>query len=141
MKQKGFALMVIPIVIAILIVLAIGVGYGAYQSSRPKPTSSPAISSPVPTTTPTLEVNFTETGNILNWDSQTESYTEDWTLLYEKPGNPAISVKLLFNEASLCNLGEGEKVCDKSELSNGDRAKVEGSRSNNKVVVIKLKKL
>lgn len=130
------------IVIAILAVIAVGIGYGAYQSFYRKSAPLPVVPPVQPTATPTsLEINFTETGNILNWDSQTESYTENWTLLYEKPGNPAISVKLVFDKNSICELGEGEKVCDKSELNNGDRAKVEGNKSNNEVVVIKLKKL
>jgi hypothetical protein len=132
------------IIIAILAVIAVGLGYGAYQSFHQKPASLPAIPSgepPVIGSGETLETNFTETGNILNWDSRTESYTEDWTLLYEKPGNPAISVKLVFNEASLCDLGEGAKVCNKSEFNNGDRAKVEGNRNNGEVIVISLSKL
>lgn len=130
------------IIIVILAVIVVGVVYGAYLSFNQKPVSLPATSSTQPTVAlKTLEINFTETGNILNWDSQTESYTEDWTLLYEKPGNPAISVKLVFNEASLCDLGEGEKVCDKSEFNNGDRAKVEGNRNNGEVTVINLTKL
>jgi hypothetical protein len=145
-NEKG----VIPvIVVVILAIIVVGVGYGVYQSFGPKPTSLPSMpsaepsgepsASEEPTTEPqqALEINFTETGNILNWDSQTESYTEDWTLLYEKPGNPAISVKLVFDENSLC---DGE-VCDTSKLNNGDRAKVEGNRSGDEVTVINLAKL
>jgi hypothetical protein len=76
-----------------------------------------------------------------NWDSQTESYTKDWTLLYEKPGNPAISVKLVFTKSSLCDLGKGKMVCDKNKLNNGDQAKIEGNRKNQEVTVINLTKL
>ena len=100
-------------------------------TSTPTPTSSPQI----------LPINFTETGNLVNYDSQTESNVSDWTLLYEKPGNPAISAKLAFSEASLCDLGEGPVSCDKSKLTNGDRAKVEGNNNNGVVTVIKLTKL
>lgn len=137
-NEKG----VIPVVvIVILAIIVVGVGYGVYQSFGPKLTSLPAMpsASELPTAEPqqALEVNFTETGNILNWDSQTESYIEDWTLLYEKSGNPAISVKLVFDENSFC----GEEVCDTSKLNNGDRAKVEGNRSGGEVIIVKLTKL
>ena len=150
-KQKGA---VSIILIIILTIIVIGVGYIAYQSFNKKSTllsTTPSISkkpeiseqASEPTLQPTmsLEVNFSEEGNILNWDSQTESYTQDWTLLYEKPTNPALSVKLIFNENSICDLGEGEGICDKSLLNNGDRAKVDGFNSNRQVIVIKLKKL
>lgn len=128
-----------PIIAIIALVIAIG---GAayigqkYFVSKPTP---PPILAPIPK--PSLEINFSEVGNILNWDVQTESYTDDWTLLYEKPGNPAISVNLNFNENSLCDIGEGDELCDKNKFSNGDRAKVEGNRVNNKVTVIKLEKI
>lgn len=149
--QKGA---VSIIVIVILIIAIIGAGYIAYQSFNkestllsvmPSISKKPEISEQVskPTLKPEtpLEVNFSEEGNILNWDSQTESYTQDWTLLYEKPTNPALSVKLIFNESSMCDLGQGEGICDKSLLNNGDRAKVDGFNSNRQVIVINLKKL
>jgi len=149
--QKGA---VSIIVIVILIIVVIGVGYIAYQPFNKKSTllsviplisKKPEISEQAsePTLQPTIsvEVNFSEEGNILNWDSQTESYTQDWTLLYEKPTNPALSVMLIFNESSVCDLGQGEGICDKSLLNNGDRAKVDGFNSNRQVTVINLKKL
>lgn len=129
----------IPIIAVIILVIAIGgAAYGGYQYLAPKPTPVPILE---PTTRSSLEINFSEVGNILNWDVQTESYTDDWTLLYEKPGNPAISVKLNFNENSVCDIGEGDELCDKNKFSNGDRAKVEGNRTNDTVTVIKLEKL
>ncbi|MFH1566122.1 MAG: hypothetical protein ABIB98_02920 [bacterium] len=130
------------IVIAILVVVVVGVGYSTYRSVNQKPALLPVVPSAQPVATPkTLEINFTETGEIINWDSRTESYTENWTLLYAKPGNPAISVKLIFNETSLCDLGEGGKVCDESKFNNGDRARVEGNKNNGEVTVITLTKL
>lgn len=130
------------IIIAISAVVVAGIGYGAYHFFSQKPTSLPVGPSALPNVAPkTLEINFSETGNLLNWDSQTETYTENWTLLYEKPGNPAISVDLVFNEASFCDLGEEKKLCDKSKLNNGDRAQVEGNKNNKEVMVINLKKL
>jgi len=135
-NQEGVA----PIVLVIVLAIIASTGYGAYQSFHQKSASLPTIPLVKPLKEP-LEINFTETGNILNWDSRSESYTENWTLLYEKPGNPAISVKLVFNEASFCDLGEGRQICDKNKLNNGDRAKVEGNRNNEEVVVINLTRL
>ncbi len=136
-KQKG----AVPI-IAVIILMAV-IGGAAYvgqkliaPSKKPGPESA---SEPSPK--PPMEVNFTETGNTLNWDSRTESYLDEWTLLYEKPTNPAISVKLEFDENSLCNLGEGEEPCDKNKLNNGDLSQVKGNRVADTVTVIKLEKL
>ena len=150
--QKGA---VSIIVIVVLTIVVIGAGGVIYQSFNKEQTFLPVIplitekpekaeQTPEPTlkSEAPLEVNFSEEGNILNWDSQTESYTENWTLLYEKPSNPALSVKLIFNENSICDLGEGEEgICDKSLLNNGDRAKVDGLYNNREIIVINLKKL
>lgn len=132
MNKKGFVPVITLVVIAVLVVFSAG--------CLPKGGGQEA-GEPTPEPTQTLEVNFSQAGNILNWDSQTESYTDEWTFLYEKPGNPAISLKLVFSQSSLCNIGEGEKVCDKGELNNGDRVELEGSRVGDKVTVIKLEKL
>jgi len=88
--------------------------------------SSPSESEP---TTPS-EVNFSETGNIINWDSKTEAHTEKWHLLYEKPGAPAIKVNLIF---------DGESSYEKlSDEDNGRRAHVEGIKKGDDVKVVKL---
>jgi uncharacterized protein YpmB len=34
------------------------------------------------------EINFSETGNIVNWDSASGTHTSAWHLVYEKPGAP-----------------------------------------------------
>lgn len=138
-NEKG----VIPvIVIAILSVIIAGVSYGAYRFFNQNSVSLPAKQTELPIVSPkTPEINFTETGELLNWDSRTESYLDEWTLLYAKPGNPAISVRLIFNEESLCDFGEGMKVCDKSKFNNGDRVMVKGSRKNDEITVINLTKL
>ncbi len=88
-----------------------------------------------------LEINFTKTGSILNWDSQTETYTENWILLYEEPGKPALSVKLVFNENSFCTISQEEKICDKADFNNGDRAEVRGHRKDKIVIVTSLIRL
>lgn len=154
------------IVILLLIIVSSGVGFGAYWLSqklapRPsilesppvlekpslpeseevelpeKPTPSPAIA-PASAPSPSPEINFVQEGNILNWDAASETYTENWRLLYEAPGNPALSVDLIFDENSLCDLGQGEEVCVLQKLTNGERARIEGSREGAQVLVINL---
>ena len=146
--QKGAVSIIVIVVLTIVVIGAGGVIYQSFNkestllSTSKKPEKAEQTPEPTLKSEAPLEVNFSEEGNILNWDSQTESYTENWTLLYEKPSNPALSVKLIFNENSMCDLGEGEEgICDKSLLNNGDRAKVDGFRSNSQVIVINLKKL
>jgi hypothetical protein len=83
------------------------------------------------------QVNFSKTGNILSWDSKTESYAKEWTFLYDEPGALALNVKLIFNANSICNLGEGDSNCDQ-KFNNGDTVSVEGFEDGGKVVVTKL---
>ena len=137
----------IPIIAVIILVIAIGgaayVGQKKFAQIPNTPSIEKLKSTPESTLDPktTLEINFSEAGNILNWDSQTESYTDEWTLLYEKPSNPAIAVKLKFDENSICNTGAGDELCDKNKLNNGDMAQVKGNRIDDTVIVIKLEKL
>jgi len=130
------------LIIAVIVLVAI-IGGAAYIGRKP---TAPSVEKGLESTSesspkPPLEVNFSETGNTLNWDSQTESYTDEWTLLYEKPGNPAIAVKLKFDENSICNTGAGDEACDKNKLNNGDMAQVKGNKTGDTVTVIKLEKL
>jgi hypothetical protein len=50
-----------------------------------------------------------------------------WYLVYETPGAPALSAKLIFNNSSIC--GENVKCVD-NLLNIGDRVKVSGIMSN-----------
>lgn len=131
----------------VAVLLVIGVGCLPKEGSREAgvPTEETREAKPTPKLTPeptqALTINFSQAGNILNWDSQTETYADEWTLLHEKPGNPALSVNLIFNENSICDVGQGEKVCNKGELNNGDRVELEGNRVGDTVTVIRLKKL
>jgi len=90
----------------------------------------------------TLEINYTQTGVALNWDSATESYTDTWRLLYDEAGNPAANKELVFNDSSICvidgaKLGCTQAIADK-KLTNGATVKIEGNSTGNKVTVVKL---
>jgi len=85
-----------------------------------------------------IKTNFSKRGVILNWDSRTESYTKEWTFLYDEPGALALNVKLIFNEKSICNLGKIDMKCDPSKLTNGTVTSVEGFEDKGKLLVTKL---
>jgi len=106
-----------------------------------KPPQSPVIQPLPPASQAAAVINFSHEGETINWDSRTETYTQDWTLLWGKPGNPAVVTKLIFNAGSLCNLGQGYEVCDKNKLNNGDRARVDGQGTETEVIVVKLEKI
>jgi len=76
------------------------------------------------------EINFSETGNIVNWDSASGTHTATWQLVYEKPGAPALKVNLIFEDKSLC--------AELDDEDNGRRAHVEGIRQGEDVTVKKL---
>jgi len=129
---------IIIIFVISFILLAFGVTYGKYKLMPVKKlsenTEKPKMELP-------LEMNFSRTGTILNWDTESETYSKDWILLYEDPGNPAKSIGLVFDEESVCNLAKENMPCNKDLLNNGDSAMIEGHKQDNQLTVIKLQKL
>lgn len=89
-----------------------------------------------------LEVNYTRTGVALNWDSATESYTDNWKLLYDEMGSPAANRELIFSGASVCVIDGANVGCNQAitenKLTNGATVKVEGNEAGGKVTVVKL---
>src|SRR6056297_3056855 len=72
------------------------------------------------------EVNFSETGNLTRKG-------ENWQLVYEKSGQPALTAKLKFTEQSRCiNTPETEESISCSQISweQGARATVNGIKDN-----------
>jgi len=78
-----------------------------------------------------MDINFSETGNL------TEGTYQDWRLVYEEPGAPALFVELIFTEQSMCNIGEGEQKCTeiKEKLEIGQRVSVLGEKQQNMLKV------
>lgn len=111
--------------------------------SVPQTSPSPTVTTATPSPSPiqALQVNFSKTGNILNWDAASESETDIWRFLWDEPGALALTVDLEFNQQSQCHLGLGYQVCDQLKLVNGERVNLEGNREGDKVTVIKLKRL
>jgi hypothetical protein len=83
------------------------------------------------------DVNFSETGNITDWDEMTESYVDDWVLTYELLGAPAAAVDLSFDDDSVCVVGNEEYDCTKilNKEFNGKRLHVQGVQDGDTVIV------
>lgn len=80
----------------------------------------------------------TLTGNLIKNSEGAPSLEKGyWYLVYDGPGGPALSVKLIFNNSSFC---DGKK-CSDLTLSVGDRVKVEGIRNDSEFLVKTLNKL
>lgn len=74
-----------------------------------------------------LAENFRQVGYLTNFDSLAEEETENWFLVYERPGKPALKVKLIFTSQSRCG-GEG---CFQEAFENGQRVSILGSINKN----------
>lgn len=82
------------------------------------------------------EVNFSESGNLTR-----ESEEENWNLIYEEPGSPALSATLEFKDFSLCFQGEEEKECSEMNFEAGDRVEVQGYKTDSTVEVVSIKRV
>ncbi len=71
--------------------------------------------------------NFSKIGNIV-------AKGENWELVYEEPGKPALRARLQFNEDSKCTDNENGK-CFPPYWQNGDRAQIKGSKKGDEITV------
>lgn len=78
-------------------------------------------------------VDFSRTGNLVLNNPGLESGV--WYLIYESPGSPANSVKLSFEEESVCG-NQGDSCLD---LIVGERVLIKGIRTENTVLVREMK--
>jgi hypothetical protein len=76
--------------------------------------------------------NFKRNGNLVKRDG-------DWQLIYEEPGKPALSVRLEFNETSMCQDTYQNKSCSPEYWEEGDRAQIIGYKQEGKVLVSNLR--
>ena len=82
--------------------------------------------SPTPTPTPEPEFGWDRTGNYV-----------DRKIVYEEPGRPALNMRLIFDNQSLC---DGE-VCVPASIGRGQRIRVEGEEKPEGVLVRRLTRL
>lgn len=71
---------------------------------------------------------FSGTGNLVK-----DEGADGWSLVYEKPGQPALRVMLEFTPDTRCQATDGPITCGEWEI--GDRVKIDGRRLGNKVIV------
>jgi hypothetical protein len=83
------------------------------------------------------EINFTKTGNLVDKSTELE---ENWVLIYEEPGKPALSVSLDFTQNSICAAGNETGLCWDTELVGGERITIGGIKAENSdmVTVVRL---
>jgi len=95
----------------------------------PQATEQSAVKE-TPSPEPEEPLNFTETGNLVFEGNS-------WYLLYEEPGAPALSLKLVITDQTKCNLGENVN-CDLNRVKSGARVQVSGRKSDNTIEVNQL---
>jgi len=84
------------------------------------------------TTTTTASFDFEETGTLTR---NTPGLTPGvWYLLYEETGNPALTMRLSFEDAQCVVNGE-RGACERSVFENGLSVTIRGDRENDGVLV------
>jgi hypothetical protein len=78
--------------------------------------------------------NFSEIGNLTEQNN-------NWVLVYEEPGKPALNVELQFSDQSECFDSDSEKIaCEPGSWEEGIRVEVSGFESEKSVQVSELRK-
>ncbi len=98
------------------------------------PPTLPPQSTPTPLPSESGKTNFSVVGNLAAAEGKAGQGSEQWSLVYEAPGEPALKVKLVFKPASLCN----GQSCSGFKLKAGDRVRVEGTKAGTEVTVNRL---
>lgn len=75
-------------------------------------------------------IDFEKTGNLTKSD-------EDWILVYDGAGKPALMAKLVFSKESLCNIsGRRAVLCSDAKLNVGDRVTITGREETENTVSV-----
>ncbi len=120
LKENGLMIFLIFLILGIGLVAVLSPDSGSNGSRLPKliePTAAPSEES--------IEVNFEKEGNLVK-------QANDWVLVYEEPGKPALTVILDFTTCSECKPDEYEQ---------GMRIEVKGDKSEDILKVAEIVKL
>lgn len=81
--------------------------------------------------------SFLKKGNLTSATS--DESKNDWLLVYEEPGKPALSNKIVFNDKSICYLADGnQSACSEIKFKSGDRVEIAGEIKNGQVTISEL---
>lgn len=116
---------IIGLVVLLVLIMALAAysqnGSLFYRGGNVSPTAqvTPMLTSP-------LSVNFTQEGNLSDFDANAGKETGVWSLIYEKPGKPVLKVKLNFVADSQCE----NQPCNDYKLTNGARVAIKGNTAD-----------
>lgn len=80
---------------------------------------------------------FIKKGNITS--ATADESKNEWLLVYEEPGKPALNNPLVFIESSVCYLTDGtQSPCSDIKFKSGDNVEISGDIKDGKVVVSEL---
>lgn len=60
---------------------------------------------------------------------------------YQEQGQPVVRLDIFFAVESICDLGRGEGKCNVHELESGDKVSIEGTKTENGLTIVKMKKM
>lgn len=127
------------IIVLFLGLAAAGCNPGQQQNNLPNNNDQPVHEDTVQPDSSLEDVNFSKTGNIKNWDEKTETFTDNWTFVYEAPGEPAKSANMALDQESICRVGEENFDCREllNKDFNGERVHLQGALDGD-IVKVKL---
>ncbi len=81
--------------------------------------------------------SFLKKGNLTS--ATADETKNEWLLVYEEPGKPALSNKLIFNDKSICYLADGtQSVCSEIKFKSGDNVEISGELKDDEVTISEL---
>jgi len=133
MPKRKLSQIKVSLTLVVLIILSVASAVAVYwlQTEDPSVYASTFIIN-----AGAVETNFSQTGNLARNNPGMEKNT--WYLLYEEPGQPAISAKLIFSDTSACQLSAKEVKCQSAKLYIGQKVTVFGKFNSGNVAVDKI---
>jgi hypothetical protein len=81
--------------------------------------------------------SFMKRGNLTN--ATADETKNEWLLVYEEPGKPALNNKLIFSDKSVCYLTDGtQSTCSEIKFKSGDNVEISGEIKDGKVTISEL---
>lgn len=71
------------------------------------------------------QYEYVQEGNIKN-NATGDVESDDWSLIYEKPGAPALTIGIIFMTSSRCVTDDRMEICNPATIEQGRRVRVMG---------------